>query len=108
MTKETTVDPGRTGKNPGAGLFPPGSEVCPTCKRVHKPKVKNPAMSRRGRVQSGPDQIAMAKRISDGLKMRMAGATFEVIADALGWNNPQAAHDAITRALMNSVNEPAT
>lgn len=49
----------------------------------------------------------MAEKKVKGLQMRKNGASYEVIASTLGWNSPQAAHDAISRALMEMVREPA-
>jgi hypothetical protein len=53
-------------------------------------------------------QIAAAERQRNALELRMAGATFQYIADALGYGNRSSATDAITRALRDTTPKELT
>lgn len=41
------------------------------------------------------------------LELRKAGASYEVIADKLGYSHPSGAHKAVTSALQKTLREPA-
>jgi hypothetical protein len=55
-----------------------------------------------------PAKIAAAERQRKALELRMAGATFQAIADALGYANRSSATDAVTRALRDTVPKELT
>jgi hypothetical protein len=55
-----------------------------------------------------PAKIAAAERQRNALELRMAGATFQAIADALGYGNRSSATDAITRALRDTTPKELT
>ena len=55
-----------------------------------------------------PAKIAGAERQRKALVLRMAGATFQAIADALGYGNRSSATDAITRALRDTTPKELT
>ena len=59
------------------------------------------------RQQNTPERVAQRERVAKALELRKAGATFQVIADRLGWANPQGASVAIKRALDELVQEGA-
>lgn len=50
-------------------------------------------------------RVATAKRRAEAVQMRIAGATYEQIAEALGYSGRNAAYVDITRALEASVTE---
>lgn len=49
--------------------------------------------------------VAIAKRRADAVAMRMTGASFQTIADALGYNSRGAACQDVTRALEANIAE---
>jgi hypothetical protein len=55
-----------------------------------------------------PAKIAAAERQRKALELRMAGATFQAIADALDYGNRSSATDAITRALRDTTPKELT
>ncbi len=55
-----------------------------------------------------PAKIAAAERQRNALELRRAGATFQAIADALGYGNRSSATDAITRALRDTTPKELT
>jgi hypothetical protein len=55
-----------------------------------------------------PAKIAAAERQRKALELRMAGATFEAIADTLGYGNRSSAADAVTRALRDTIPKELT
>lgn len=63
--------------------------------------------ARRNNGQKTSPQTAKAKiKAAKALEARMEGKTFEVIAGEVGYNSPQAAHDAVKRALKAIIREP--
>ena len=61
-------------------------------KRPRRPTVKN---------------AEVADRERQALELRKAGASFQAIADKLGWADPSVAHKAVVRALANTIQQPA-
>ena len=55
-----------------------------------------------------PAKIAAAERQRKALELRMVGATFQAIADTLGYGNRSSATDAITRALRDTAPKELT
>ena len=49
--------------------------------------------------KSSPRRIAAKERQKQALELRIAGVTFQTIADRVGYKSPQAAWDAVSRAL---------
>lgn len=49
--------------------------------------------------KSSPRRIRAKERQKQALELRLAGVTFEAIAEAVGFRSKQAAHDSVTRAL---------
>jgi len=56
---------------------------------------------------SRPARIHAAERQARALELRKAGATFQQIADQLGYANRAAARNAVMRALQSIIGEPA-
>lgn len=52
--------------------------------------------------------IAAKERAAQAMQLRMEGLTFARIAEEAGYKSPQAAHDAVKRALDATIREPAT
>jgi hypothetical protein len=50
-----------------------------------------------------PAKILAAERQAEALELRKSGATFQLIANALGYRNRSSAADAVTRALRDTV-----
>ena len=44
---------------------------------------------------------------AQALELRKAGASFQMIADKLGYRDPSSAHKAVVRALANTIQQPA-
>jgi hypothetical protein len=55
-----------------------------------------------------PAKIAAAERQRKAVELRMAGLTFQAIADTLGYANRSSATDAVTRALRDTVPKELT
>jgi hypothetical protein len=53
------------------------------------------------------NQIASHDRKLQALELRKAGATYQVIADRLGYRGPSGAHKAVVAALKATLREPA-
>jgi hypothetical protein len=53
------------------------------------------------------NQIASHDRKLQALELRKAGATFQMIADQLGYRSPSGAHKAVVSALRATLREPA-
>jgi hypothetical protein len=53
------------------------------------------------------NQIASHDRKLQALELRKAGATFQAIADKLGYRGPSGAHKAVVSALRATLREPA-
>lgn len=51
--------------------------------------------------------IAQAERVAKALNLRRQGYSFGEIAKELGWRTRQAAFEAVSRALADTVSEPA-
>lgn len=64
------------------------------------------------RVNNGSKTNASAikakERAAQAIQLRMEGLTFAKIADEAGYKSPQAAHDAVKRALDATIREPAS
>lgn len=54
-----------------------------------------------------PETIEAKEKAVRALEARKEGKTFAQIADEVGYNSPQAAHDAVKRALDAMIREPA-
>ena len=52
-------------------------------------------------------KLTAAERQAQALKLRMAGVTFQQIADTLGYKGKQGAHKAVMSALKKTLQEPA-
>src|SRR5579859_5376276 len=52
-------------------------------------------------------QAEARERMAEALRLRMAGATYQSIADALGYANRKGAHKAIHAAIKDITSEPA-
>ena len=63
-------------------------------------------MAGNGQVTS-PETIEAKTKAAKALELRKDGKTFDEIAEAVGYNSRQAAHDAVKRALMAIIREPA-
>jgi hypothetical protein len=65
-----------------------------------------------GQAQNGqktkPETIEAKTKAALALEARKEGKTFAVIAEEVGYNSVQAAHDAVKRALDAIIREPAT
>lgn len=57
--------------------------------------------------QTNAAGIAQAERIAKALDLRRQGCSFGEIAKELGWRTRQAAFEAVSRALADTVAEPA-
>lgn len=57
--------------------------------------------------KTSPETAEAKMRAAKALELRMEGKTFSVIAQEAGYNSPQAAHDAVKRALDATLREPA-
>lgn len=64
-------------------------------------------MAGQGVPKTGVKAISAVEKQRRALELRKAGATFEMIADTLGYKFPAAAHKAVTTALHNVIKEPA-
>lgn len=58
-------------------------------------------------VLTSPETTAARIRAAKALELRMEGIGFKEIAKEVGYNSPQAAHDAVKRALDRVTREPA-
>jgi hypothetical protein len=56
---------------------------------------------------TSPRMISAAERQRKAIELRLAGCTFEEIAQALGYSGKGAAFKAVTKGLENSPHEPA-
>lgn len=61
----------------------------------------------RGESKSSVRRIQAKQRQKQALELRLAGVTFEVIAERLHFRSRQGAHDAVTRALQDTIQRPA-
>lgn len=52
-----------------------------------------------------PRQVDPVERVRQAVELRKSGATFQEIADELGWNSKQAAHAAVSKALRDDVSD---
>ena len=57
--------------------------------------------------KTSPETAEAKMRAAKALELRMEGKTFAAIAKEAGYNSPQAAHDAVKRALDATLREPA-
>lgn len=57
--------------------------------------------------KTSPETAEAKMRAAKALELRMEGKTFATIAKEAGYNSPQAAHDAVKRALDATLREPA-
>lgn len=55
-----------------------------------------------------PDTIAAKEKAAQALTLRKEGLTFAEIASIAGYNSPQAAHNAVKRAIDALIREPAS
>jgi len=60
-----------------------------------------------GRQKTSPHTIEVKDRLSEALKLRRAGKSYEQIAEALGYAGSGAAYNAVNAALREGVQEPA-
>lgn len=67
---------------------------------------RKPGSVRRS-AKTSPRAIGIAKKHAQALQLRMAGTSFQAIADALGYTTPQGAYEAVKAALLATVREPA-
>jgi AraC-like DNA-binding protein len=58
-------------------------------------------------IKTRPETIEAKLRAANAVKLRMEGRTFPEIAQELGYNSQQAAHDAVKRALVATLREPS-
>jgi len=61
----------------------------------------------RGGTKTSVNEIDAAQKQRDALIMRIAGHSYQDIADALGYAHPSGSHKAVTSALRKTVKEPA-
>lgn len=54
-----------------------------------------------------PQRIAAKVKAAKALELRKEGQTFQAIAETAGYNSPQAAHEAVKRAIKEIIREPA-
>lgn len=64
------------------------------------------ARKTRGNNVASPKRITEQERIRQAVELRKAGASFQQIADQLGYAEPSGAHKAVTRALKAMLREP--
>jgi hypothetical protein len=63
--------------------------------------------SLRGRSKLSPHVITVLQKQAEALQLRIAGASFPVIAERLGYAGPQGAYEAVKAALDRTLREPA-
>ena len=68
---------------------------------------KSGRTSVRGRAKTSPASIAIVQKHGEALQLRIAGASFQTIADRLGYSGPQGAYEAVKSALDATIREPA-
>ena len=56
---------------------------------------------------TNPKAIAQAERVRSAIELRKAGASYQQIADQLGYSDPSGAYRAVSRGLNSLVKEPA-
>jgi hypothetical protein len=61
----------------------------------------------KGAIMTGANSITVAEKQRRALELRKAGATFEMIADSLGYASPTGAAKAVKTAIHNIIKEPA-
>lgn len=64
-------------------------------------------MAGKGAIMTGAKAITVAEKQRRALELRKAGATFETIAESLGYASPTGAAKAVKTALHNIIKEPA-
>ncbi len=71
-----------------------------------KRKPKRPG-KKGGQSLTSKGRIEAKQKATQAVELRKGGATYQSIADVLGYNSPQAAWEAVTRTLMETMREPA-
>lgn len=61
----------------------------------------------RGESESSPRRVTAKERQARAMRLRITGATYQQIADELGYRTPGAARDAIQSAMQATIQEPA-
>lgn len=69
-------------------------------------ELKRKKRQQRGESLTSPRRVESKQRVAKAMSLRLAGVTYQAIADACGYNSPQAAHKAVTDALQQAVREP--
>ena len=64
-------------------------------------------MAGTGKSQTSPARIEVDEKQIAALNLRKAGATFQEIADELGYASPSGAYEAVQSALKKAISEPA-
>jgi len=62
---------------------------------------------KKGESKTSPRIIKSRERQALALELRKSGATYQQIADQLGYRSPQSAHKSVTSALKKLVEEPS-
>lgn len=70
-------------------------------------KRRKPGKKGRGESLTSKRRIEAKERVAQAIELRKAGATYQRIADTVGYNSEQAAHKAVTDALVAMLREPA-
>ena len=60
-----------------------------------------------GEQKASPRRIASAEKQRQALELRKAGASYDQIAEKLGWRGRSGAFNAVMRALRKTIQEPA-
>lgn len=61
----------------------------------------------RGKGEASPNRIRAARRSERAVRHRLAGKTFQQIADLLGYENRSSAYHAVKAGMYHGVKEPA-
>ena len=61
----------------------------------------------RGESLTSPRRINAKERALKAVELRKAGATYQAIADQLGFRSPQGAYDAVKRTLLRTAQAPS-
>ena len=61
----------------------------------------------RGKPKTSKQAVETAEKYARALELRKQGKTLKTIADELGYSGPSGAHQALTRAIGQTVSEPA-
>ena len=61
----------------------------------------------KGASSASPRRISAREKQAKALKLRLAGATFQEIADKVGYAGRQSAQKAVTKAMQDTIQEPA-